>query len=217
MKRWVLFVTIAVLALVLVVPMPASGKRSKTPKNYWAMTTPEGVVIEMVPRRGWTAREVYLMLKENAYQLDVLGPNLTLRGTLDYGSSCMSSAGTSGGRWTTFRAVIYLDQRPTSAFQSGLPDHTIAHEYGHAWSLYHYYITHQHDWTPYLEERGLLGDPRLDTTYAWGITELIADDYRLLFGSETAQEQGNYINRDIPDPRDVPGLTDWFTGVWSGS
>jgi hypothetical protein len=76
-------------------------------------------------------------------------------------------------------------------------------------------MSHSGDWTSYLTARGLLNDPRVDTTYAWSKREMIADDYRVLFGTPTAVSQATYLNPDAPDPRTVPGLKDWFQGVWA--
>jgi hypothetical protein len=179
------------------------------------LVTPEGLTIDIAPEvTGWTAQQIYDILKPSAYQLDLLGPSLTIKVQTQYPSSATTSAGTSGGVYTNFKAIIYLDARSTAGF-GVRPDYTVAHEYGHAWTLYHYYLTHQGDWTPYLQVRGLVGDPRLGSTYSWTISELIADDYRMLFGSPAAVSQANYINRNLTDPRSVPGLRDWFTTTWA--
>lgn len=179
------------------------------------LVTPEGLTIDVAPEvTGWTAQRIYDILKPSAYQLDLLGPNLTIKVQTQYASAATTSAGTSGGVYTTFKAIIYLDARSTATFPLK-PDYTIAHEYGHAWTLYHYYLTQQKNWTPYLTERGLLGDPRLETSYAWSKAELIADDYRMLFGSSAAISQSNYFNSNLTDPRLVPGLKDWFITTWA--
>ena len=84
-------------------------------------------------------------------------------------------------------------------------DRTLFHEYGHAWSLYNAYLVQQDPaLTAYLRARGLLGDPRLGTSYAWDPRELIAEDYRQLFGSPNAQ-LGGQINRDVPLAKESPG------------
>ena len=45
---------------------------------------------------------------------------------------------------------------------------------------------------------------------------MIAEDYRLLFSSPTALAQWpNPMNSKITDPRDVPGLRDFFLSVWA--
>jgi hypothetical protein len=43
---------------------------------------------------------------------------------------------------------------------------------------------------------------------------MIADDYRLLFGTAAAQDELSYLNPDVPDPRSVGGLKDFFVNVW---
>ena len=48
----------------------------------------------------------------------------------------------------------------------------------------------------------------------WSRNEMIADDYRLLFGTAAAQSEMGYVNPDVPDPRNVPGLKDFFVSVW---
>jgi hypothetical protein len=76
-------------------------------------------------------------------------------------------------------------------------------------------MSHAGDWSSYLTARGLSGDSRVDSSYAWSKREMIADDYRLLFGTPTAVSQSTYINPDVPDPRTVPGLKQWFSTVWA--
>ena len=44
---------------------------------------------------------------------------------------------------------------------------------------------------------------------------MMADDYRLLFGTSAAASEMDYVNPDVPDPRSVAGLKDWFTNVWA--
>ena len=65
----------------------------------------------------------------------------------------------------------------------------------------------------YLAARGLTGDARVGTTYQWYPAEMIAEDYRELFGSENAKLAWQ-LNRDIPAPDDVPGLRDWFLNTF---
>ena len=106
------------------------------------------------------------------------------------------------------------------------PDAQLAHEYGHAWTLYHLYLDRQLDWSSYLGTRWsaadgsttLATDQRLETSYVWAKAEIIADDYRLLFGSALAVSQRNaHMNPDIPDPRNVPGLGDFLRTRWAAS
>jgi hypothetical protein len=46
---------------------------------------------------------------------------------------------------------------------------------------------------------------------------MIADDYRMLFGTPAAISEAKYINPYIADPRNVPGLRDWFINTWAGA
>ncbi len=117
------------------------------------MVTPEGAEIDVADDvTGWTPQQVYDILRPNAYQLGLIGPHLTVKVQTLYPSSTATSAGMSGANYTTFGAIIYLDARPDRTF-TDRPDYTIAHEYGHAWTMYHLYITQQGDWTPWLLAR----------------------------------------------------------------
>jgi len=177
--------------------------------------SPEGVTIIIDSAGGWTTERIYQLLVENAVDLDVVGPTLTIKVQDKDLSSTASGASSSGGVYTSFSAIIYLKGNDPG-FIAG-PDSMIAHEYGHAWSRYHLYMTQQNDWSAYLDFRGLSGDSRLDTTYPWSRGEIIAEDYRLLFSSPTALDQWpGQMNSDIPDARDVPGLADFLQNVWGG-
>ena len=117
------------------------------------------------------------------------------------------------GDYYSYRATIYLDARSTSAFLQR-PDIYMAHEYGHFWANYWMFLNHEGSLADYLSARGIDGDQRIGTTYGWSPSEIIADDYRFLFGTQTAIDQLGHVNRDLPDPRTVPGLLDWFVSVW---
>jgi hypothetical protein len=198
---------------------PASSPSSSST----SMVTPEGVRIEVSSAGGWTAQQIYDMLLGSARQLALIGPNLTIKVQDTYASQTVTSASASGGVYTSFRATIYL-KGVSSTFVSQ-PDAVLAHEYGHAWSLYHLYMTQNGDWSRFLKARWtsadgsvtLATDPRLDSSYAWDRGEIIADDYRLLFGSAAAIAQRPvHMNTAIPDPRDVPGLRDFLLRTWGG-
>jgi hypothetical protein len=153
------------------------------------LVTPEGVKIEVASDvTGWTAQQVYDILKPNAYELDKVGPDLTIKVQTQYASGTTSGASQSGGVYQNFTATIYLDARSGKTFPDR-PEDVIAHEYGHAWTYYHLYLSRGGDWTSYLTARGILGDPRVNSTYNWSTNEMIADDYRLLFGTQKAQDQ----------------------------
>jgi hypothetical protein len=179
------------------------------------MVTPEGATIDVASDvTGWTAQQVYDVLKPNAFQLDLIGPNLTVKVQTQYASQTSTSAGTSGGVYTTFRATIYLNSASGGFTRN--PEVTLAHEYGHAWTLYHLHLTHQKDWTSWLEERGLVDETRLESSYVWTKMEIIAEDYRMIFGTPTAVGGATHLNPYIADPRTIGGYRDWFVSVWAG-
>jgi hypothetical protein len=161
---------------------------------------------EVSTSASWTIRQVHTMLVASAMDLAQIGPGLTVK--VQDSTPTQAVASVSG---STVSAVLYL-QGTASGFQS-TPDATVAHEYGHIWSTYHLQVHEGGDWTGYLKARGLYGDSRLDSSYTWSRTEIIADDYRLLFGSSAAiSESDGHLNWNIPDPRTVTGLKDYLAG-----
>jgi hypothetical protein len=185
------------------------------PSSGQTLVTPEGATIQVAPDvSGWTAAQVYDLLKANAYELNLLGPDLTVDVQTQYASETSTAVSGSAGAYSNYQAIVYLQATPGSSF-TGEPDAIIAHEYGVAWSLYHLYLSQGGDWTGWLQARGLLGDPRLDSNYMWDKTEMIAEDYRLLFGSSAAQSEMTQMNYQIPDARTVPGLKTFFTTTWA--
>jgi hypothetical protein len=124
------------------------------------------------------------------------------------------STGTTTTAATALNGV-YISFHATSnvSYHSWL-DHNgeLFHEYGHAWSLYYAYMVQQDPTlAAYLQARGLTGDPRIGTSYAWNPREMIAEDYRELFGDSNAQAD-DQLNRDVPVAKDVPGLRDYLSG-----
>ena len=115
---------------------------------------------------------------------------------------------TYSGAGSTFRSTIhasYLDWYD-------LGDVTLSHEYGHAWSLYYAHVVQNDpDFTEYLRIRGLLGDARLGSSHSWDPAELIAEDYRQLFGSASAR-QVRQENAEVAAAADVAGLRDYLGG-----
>lgn len=191
------------------------------PDTQGSWVSPEGVTIEVDSSGAWTVRQIHTMLLGNALDLDLLGPNLTIRVQDVYGSQMQASASTTAGVYTGFRATIYL-MGVGSTF-AARPDDILAHEYGHAWADYHLYVTHQGAWSSYLDTRWsdangspLGNDPRLDSgPHQWGRGEIIADDYRLLFGSADAIAQRDaHLNGGIPDPRAQAGLREFLLTTW---
>jgi hypothetical protein len=197
-------------------PPPPPPPPPSDPSVAERLVTPEGATIEIASDvSGWTAQQVYDLLRANALQFELIGPSLTVKVQTQYASGVTAGASTTDSVYTSFTAIMYLKATANATFTIQ-PDKVVAHEYGHVWTLYHLYLSRQADWTTYLAARGLAGDARLDSSYAWSKTEIIADDYRLLFGTESAIAQGpQHMNPDIPDPRDVPGLRVFFLNVWT--
>jgi hypothetical protein len=162
---------------------------------------------------GWTPQQIDDLLKPNAYQLSLVGPRLTIRVQTQYSSQTATSAGGSGGLYTSYSAVIYLKADSNAFVQQ--PQSVLAHEYGHAWTLYHFYLTQQGSWASWLAFRGLAADPRLDTSYVWNRMEIIAEDYRLLFGTPSAVAGATPLNPYITDARAIPGYRDWLVTAWA--
>jgi hypothetical protein len=179
------------------------------------LVTPEGVTIQVdADVAGWTAQQIYDLLKANALELSRIGPSLTVKVQTTYASSNSVSVAQTNGVYSNFRATIYLKAVSGTVFPAR-PDDVMAHEYGGVWALYHLYMSQQGNWNPWLSARGLLGDPRVDSTFSWSKNEMIADDYRMLFGTPAAQSEAAYVNPDVPDPRTVAGLRDFFLNVWA--
>jgi len=189
------------------------------PEVVEQLVTPEGLTIQIYSgTSGWSAQQIYALLKPSAYQLSLIGPDLTIKVQSQSPSQTASSAGFSSGLYTSFRATICLQVLSgTNTTFTLKPDYVLAHEYGHAWTTYHLMLTQQDSWTPYLTERGLLENPLLDSSYIWSRNEMLADDYRMLFGDAAAQSEAAYINPNIADPRTVPGLREWFISSWAGA
>jgi Bacterial Ig domain len=179
------------------------------------LVTPEGVTIQIYSGvTGWTAQQVYDLLKPNAYQLSLVGPHYTIKVQTQYASSTTTSvSGDATNGYSNYHATTYLSAQAGSNFML-IPDAIIAHEYGHAWSLYHLYMTEGGNWNSYLQARGILGDSRLDTSYMWNRNEMLAEDYRLLFGTLTAQSGMTQMNYQVPDARQVTGLKDFLASSW---
>ncbi|MDT4916087.1 MAG: hypothetical protein QOH89_787, partial [Pseudonocardiales bacterium] len=81
----------------------------------------------------------------------------------------------------------------------------------------------QASWTSYLSARWttadgsltLATDSRTGSAYSWQIREILADDYRLIFGTPTAiAQRAGHLNNQIPDPRNVPGLAEFLLNSW---
>ena len=133
----------------------------------------------------------------------------------DYGtnnaSTPLGASTDSSGRYTDYNATSYV------TYGAWLDDgpRQLAHEYGHAWSMYHAYIAQQDPTlTAYLKARGLYGDPRVNSSYSWDAGEMIAEDYRQLLGPAEGQAAGQ-MNGEIPPAKDVPGLKDFLLNTFT--
>lgn len=162
-----------------------------------------------------SAREVH-----DAVMVGLVGAEaryITIR--FDYSPSSVTAAAWQGtpGSYSSYNAVCYNDY--ISWLDGG--DQGVSHEYGHAWSFYYDTIVQQDGaLASYLQARGLAGDPRVNTSYEWDAREMIAEDYRQLFGSSNAQA-ATQMNRNIPRAAEVAGLREFlattFTQPPSGS
>jgi hypothetical protein len=179
------------------------------------LVTPEGATIQIYSGvTGWTAQQVYDLLKPNAYQLSLIGPHYTIKVQTQYTSSTATSvSGDPMTGYSNYQAITYLDAAAGTNFTL-IPDAIIAHEYGAAWGLYHLYMTEGGNWNSYLRARGLLGNPLLDTNYMWNRTEILMEDYRLLFGTAASQNEMAQMNYQISDARQVAGLKDVLASSW---
>jgi hypothetical protein len=131
----------------------------------------------------------------------------------DYGSGSSTVASVLGvpGSYSGYQAVCYVNY--DSWLDEG--DVGLEHEYGHAWSLFNAYIVQQDPtFGSYLQARGLADDPRVNASYAWSATEMIAEDYRQLLGSVTARTSPQ-MNRDIPPAAEVQGLGAFLANVYT--
>lgn len=155
-----------------------------------------------------SAREVY-----DAVMRGLVGPEAaftTVR--FDLSPTSSTSAGFAGGpgSFSNFNAVSYNDWITWLRYG----DYGISHEHGHVWAAYHEHIVQQDgDFSGYLQARGLTGDSRVGTSYTWDVGELIAEDYRLLFGSAEAKQRP-HMNPNIPAPKDVAGLEDYLRNTF---
>lgn len=210
----------------------AAGNTATTPRSFTvsnastgAWTSPEGVMIDIrTASGGWTADKIYSMLTASAIDLSTVGPGLTIVVEDTRPTLSTIAASSVNGTYTSVSATIQLDARPTSTF-SIRSDDILAHEYGHVWVNNQVYLNWQGDWSAYLAKRWTMADgsltlatdSRTGSSYIWTPDEIAADDYRLLFGSAAAIAQRSAsLNQQIPDPRNQPGLRDWFLSTLAG-
>lgn len=191
------------------------------PATQGSWVSPEGLTITVNSAGPWTIAQIYSIVKANALDLNSVGPTLTINVQDQTQSQTQTSATYYGGKYSGVRSTMWL-LGVNSNFAS-TPDTVLTHEYGHAWSNYWYYTAHNGSWGGYLTARWttsdgsltLATDSRTNTTYIWAVREIIADDYRLLFGTQAAiAGRPGHLNGQIPDPRNVPGLADYLLNTW---
>jgi hypothetical protein len=186
-------------------PMVRSTQVSAPIATY---TGPSGLRVETY-NDAVPPEEIYRELS-----LGLIGPEasfITVR--FDLNQNAQTAAGWQGtpGSYSNYAAAVYAGYD----FWLDGGDQGLSHEYGHAWSYYYARIVQQESgFATYLAARGLTGDPRIGTTYQWYPAEMIAEDYRELFGSDNARLAWQ-LNRDIPAPDAVPGLRDWFLDTFT--
>jgi hypothetical protein len=183
--------------------------------------SPEGVTISVNSTGPWTIAKIYSILTANALDLDKIGRYYTINVQDQYSSQTQTSSAYSAGRYTGYKATTWL--RGVNSSFAMRPDETLTHEYGAAWSHYWFFLAHNGSWSGYQQARWttadgtatLATDTRTDTTSAWATAEIIAEDYRLLFGDASAiNERPTPFNTDIPDPRTLPQLKTFLLITW---
>ncbi len=200
------------------------GSTGGAPNTQGTWVSPEGATFNVNTAGAWTLAQIYQLIKScgaQAGDFAMLAPTLTVTVQDTYSSQMTSWNDLSNGRVTMFGATIYL--RAVNDNFATRPDDVACHEYGHFWNGYRLYLTHQGDRSSYLAKRWvtadgsvtLATDPRLDSSYSWNFFEINADDFRLLLGTPLSiTERPSGMQPDMVDPRNQPGLKDWYLQHW---
>lgn len=204
---WKLLTTlIAAVSLIAAAYMPP-----KPSSAAGTLVTPEGVTINVYTDQV-TPQQVYQTLLDNGLQahiklvrVDVVESGLNMASV---GADCMILA--DGARQCVpASAVIQLNVNSLLAY----PNIIVGHEYGHVWENFYRWTYWDGSFDAYLEARGLTGDSRLGSSHCWQPYEILAEDYRLLFGAP--HESTGQCNRYIPTPDQVPGLEEFLALTWT--
>jgi len=131
----------------------------------------------------------------------------------DYGTQTDATWSVSGsnGSYSGFHANLWI------AYVSWLDntDEVLFHEYGHDWGNYNAEVVQQDDtYSAYLKARGVYGDPRLYSSKAWDPNEMLAEDYRQLFGSPNAAAYPQ-ANTDLPPAAQVTRLKTFLESTYT--
>lgn len=142
--------------------------------------------------------------------LDLPGGGLTLRVyLLPYPRRNLLVSSTSGG--DVFLSPHVLDIEPSVAA------YIVTHEAGH---VFHnrYMPDGSSAWDEYKRLRGI-DDPRFhdSASHAYRPKEILAEDFRVLFGGEDARLDGRVENVEIALPETVGGLESFFARVASST
>ncbi|HEY5625386.1 MAG TPA: hypothetical protein VIT93_02745, partial [Dehalococcoidia bacterium] len=157
--------------------------------------TPEGVTINVYVDTV-TVDQVYEWLLAAGLEshvkltrLDVVDEGVTMASV---GGGCYPEGYPVQGCWVFDASIQVRDDLLLAR-----PNYAIGHEYGHVWDNYYRWMYWAGQFDAYLEARGLLGDDRVGSSKCWQPYEMIAEDYRQLFGSGEALTL-KQCNRDIP-------------------
>jgi hypothetical protein len=175
-----------------------------------SLTTPNGLQIETF-NDAVRPQEVADVVMQGSVGSEA--SSVLVRLGLGSTSATATSVVNRGGVYEDFRAAVNV------SYEAWLEtrDSVVGHEYGHAWSWYHAYMTQRDPtMTVYLRARNLDGDPRVGSSYAWGVGELIAEDYRQLLGPAAGRSTPQ-ANRDIPNAAEVPGLASFLSSTFTSA
>lgn len=152
-----------------------------------------------------TAQQVHAVLAGGAL-IGAEAGSVSVRIGYSETTSTSGGASSSSGVYTTYSAASYISY----AAWLDTPDFSLFHEYGHAWSMYHAFLAQQDpSLSGYLQARNLTNDARVNTSYGWSARELIAEDYRQLFGTAQAAVLPQ-ANSEIPPAGAVAGLREYL-------
>ncbi len=199
---------VAVVALTTLA-LTRSQSEAATPNQV--LVTPEGTTIEVYTNQV-SAQAVHDLLLRNGLDSEV-GKTLQIVRVWDSGgNSAALGYNFLNGKW-----VPTASMRLSAEGLARYPNFILGHEFGHVFAHHYLWTLGDGTWDSYLQARGLLGDPRLNSSYEWRDTEIFAEDYRQLLASlEAWQEVPSQLNRQIPLASDVPGLQAFLCTAFQG-